>query len=381
MRSPRTLSKSVMREVLSYTALGLLAITTVMVTQNLFRFLDEMISARVSWTEFGSIVGCLGLMLATYSIPIAFLFGVLLTIGRLSSDSEIVAMQSCGLGLPALFQSMVVLGVLVSGVTAYFTLEVEPKAQLALRRAVKTMAVRGGFIEPGHFQHLGDRMLFIRHVDANRRLEGVLISDRSDPEKPLMIFAEYGELHWDTEQSELEFRLSNGDIHIAPPVDSRGDGDADDGYQRISFLSFDYTLDAMSLFGKHFSTLRPREMSMDQLRDVIARAEAGEPLKGLRRSDPVSYQLQVHRRVALPFAPLLFAFVGGLLGLERRHGTRSWGTMICVVLVFGYYVMLTLSEYLAMQRVLPANIALWTANATFALLAVFLFVRANRVHR
>ena len=53
--------------------------------------------------------------------------------------------------------------------------------------------------------------------------------------------------------------------------------------------------------------------------------------------------------------------------------------MICVLLVFGYYVMLTLSEYLAMQRVLPANIALWTANATFALLAVFLFVRANRL--
>jgi lipopolysaccharide export system permease protein len=379
MRSPRTLSKSVMREVLSYTALGLLAITTVMVTQNLFRFLDEMISARVSWSEFGSIVGCLGLMLATYTVPIAFLFGVLLTFGRLSSDSEIVAMQSCGLGLPALFQSILILGVAASGFTAYLTLEVEHKAQLALRRAVKTMAVRGGFIEPGRFQHMGERMLFIRQVDADNRLEGVLISDRSDPEKPLMIFAEYGKLHWDSERGELELLLNNGDIHIVPPVDSRVDGDADDSYQKISFLSFDYTLDAVTLFGRHFSTLRPREMSMAQLRDVIARAEAGESLEGLRRLDPVSYQLQVHRRVALPFAPLLFAFVGGLLGLERRRGVRSWGAMICVALVFGYYVMLTFSEYLALHRVLPANIALWIANATFALAAVFLFARASRM--
>jgi lipopolysaccharide export system permease protein len=368
-----------MREVLSYTALGLLAITTVMVTQNLFRFLDEMISARVSWSELGSIVGCLGLMLATYTVPIAFLFGVLLTFGRLSSDSEILAMQSCGLGLPALFRSMLILGVIASGLTAYLSLEVEHTAQLALRRAVKTMAVRGGFIEPGRFQHLGERMLYIKNVDANNRLEGVIISDRSDPKKPLMIFAEYGRLNWNTERRELEFRLNNGDIHVVPAGDAAGGGREDDSYQRISFLSFDYTLDAVSLFGSHFSTLRPREMSMAQLRNVIARAEAGESLEDLRRMDPVAYELQIHRRVALPFAPLLFAFVGGFLGLERRRGTRSWGALICVALVFGYYVMLTFSEYLAMHRILPASIALWTANATFTLAAVFLFMRANRM--
>jgi len=368
-----------MREVLTYTALGLLAITTVMVTQNLFRYLDEMISARVAWTEFGAIVGCLGLMLATYTVPIAFLFGVLLTFGRLSSDSEVIAMQSCGLGFASLFRPLLILGVIASGFTAFLTLEVEHEAQLALRRVVKTMAVRGGFIEPGRFRHLGERMLFVRNIDPSNRLEGVLISDRSDPERPLMIFAEHGRLNWNTERSELEFRLNNGDIHIEPTVDTRGNRGEDDSYQRISFLSFDYTLDAASLFGSHFSTLRPREMSMAELHDVIARAKAGESLEHLRRKDPVAYQLQIHRRVALPFAPLLFAFVGGLLGLERRRGTRSWGTLICVALVFGYYVMLIFSEFLAMKRILPANIALWIANAMFALTAVFLFVRGNRV--
>jgi lipopolysaccharide export system permease protein len=368
-----------MREVLTYTALGLLAITIVMVTQNLFRYLDEMISARVVWAEFGAIVGYLGLMLATYTVPIAFLFGVLLTFGRLSSDSEIIAMQSCGMGPPSLLRPVLILGIAASSLTAFLAVGVEHEAQLALRRVVKTMAVRGGFLEPGRFRHLGDRMLFIRNIDSSNRLEGVLISDRSDPERPLMIFAEHGRLHWNTERRELEFRLNNGDIHIAPTRDTRGDGGTDDSYRRISFLSFDYTLDSASLFGRHFSTLRPREMSMAQLRDVITRAEAGESLEHLRRKDPVSYQIQIHRRVALPFAPLLFAFAGGLLGIERRRGARSWGTLICVTLVFGYYVILTFSEYLAMHRVLPASIALWIANATYALVVVFLFVRMNRV--
>jgi lipopolysaccharide export LptBFGC system permease protein LptF len=245
-----------MREVLTYTALGLLAITIVMVTQNLFRYLDEMISARVVWAEFGAIVGYLGLMLATYTVPIAFLFGVLLTFGRLSSDSEIIAMQSCGMGPPSLLRPVLILGIAASSLTAFLAVGVEHEAQLALRRVVKTMAVRGGFLEPGRFRHLGDRMLFIRNIDSSNRLEGVLISDRSDPERPLMIFAEHGRLHWNTERRELEFRLNNGDIHIAPTRDTRGDGGTDDSYRRISFLSFDYTLDSASLFGRHFSTLR-----------------------------------------------------------------------------------------------------------------------------
>ena len=93
MRSPRTLSRYVVREVLVYTLLGLVAITIVMVTQNLFRFIDEMISAGARFADFSAIVGHLAMMLATYTVPIAFLFGVLLAFGRLSADTEITAMQ------------------------------------------------------------------------------------------------------------------------------------------------------------------------------------------------------------------------------------------------------------------------------------------------
>ena len=375
MRSPRTLSWYVMREVLSYSALGVLAITTVMVTQNLFRFLDEMISANVRLGDFGAIVASLALMLATYSVPIAFLFGVLLAFGRLASDSEITAMQSCGIGLRSLMVPMALLGVATSVLTAYLILEVEHDAQLSLRRVVKKMAARGGFIEPGRFRRLGERVLFVRNIDRDNRLEGVLISDRTDVERPLMIFAEHGRLHWDTERDELQFRLSNGDIHVGS-LDERL---ADDAYQRISFLTFDYRLDAASLFGRNFSTLRPREMTLEQLRAVIARAEAGESLEDLRRKDPTHYQLQIHRRFALPFAPLLFAFVGAPLGLERRRGARSWGALACVVLVFGYYAFLTFGEFLALAHRVPAVVALWLPNAVFAAVAAGLFYRASRM--
>lgn len=374
MRPARTLSRYVIKEVLAYTTLGLAAITVVMVTQNLFRFLDQMITAGVRLRDFVAIVGSLSLMLATYSVPIAFLFGVLLALGRMASDSEITAMHACGVGFQAIWRPMFVLGVAMSVVTAFLFVEGEHVAHLTLRRVVKTLAARGGFIEAGRFRRLGETVLFVREIDENQRLQGVVISDRTEENRALMIFAESGEVSWKSAENEVEFRLSNGDIHVDP-----GNASADGTYQRIAFQSFVYTLDSESLFGRNFNLLRPREMTLAQLNDVVSLAKAGESLDHLRRKDPVKYELQIHRRIALPFAPFIFAFVGAPLGLNSRRKTRSWGTFLCVSLIFTYYAMMTFTEFLAVQRVLSAPIALWVPNLIFAAAAGYLVFRTRRL--
>jgi len=375
MRPPRTLSRYVIREVLGYTALGLATITVIMVTQNLFRFLEDMISAGVRLEDFAIIVGSLSLMLATYSVPIAFLFGVLVAIGRMAADSEVTAMQACGVGFQAIWRPMFGLGIAMSIVTAFLFIEAEHVAQLTLRQVVKTMAARGGFIEAGRFRRLGDLMLYVSEVDENEKtLKGVVISDRTDESRAMMIFAEAGVVDWKPDRNEVEFRLSDGDIHV-----ETDDPDPDAIYQRIGFRSFVYTLDSESLFGSNFNLLRPREMTIAQLREVVALARSGQSLNHLRRKDPVKYELQIHRRIALPFAPFIFAFVGAPLGLSRRPGARSWATLLCVALVFSYYAMMTFSEFLAVRRMLPALVALWVPNVVFGAAAVFLLHRSRQV--
>jgi hypothetical protein len=56
----------------------------------------------------------------------------------------------------------------------------------------------------------------VRSRDGDGQLESILISDRSDPERPFMIFAESGSFGWDGENGEARFRLHNGDIHLEP---------------------------------------------------------------------------------------------------------------------------------------------------------------------
>lgn len=382
MRPARTLSRYVLREVSLYTLLGLAAITLVLVSRNLLRHLDELIASGASGSEVLALLAYLVCVLATYVLPVAFLFGVLLAMSRLASDVEITAMRCCGIGVPSLLVPVAALGLVVSALTAFLAGEVEYRAQRQLRLHVQSMAAEGKAIEPGTFRRVGDRVLFARRRGVGDRLEGVLIADRSDPDRSLLIFAENGELAWDDERRALRLRLRNGDIHLDSrenPRSPAGPPAIGEPYRRIAFATFDYALDVDEILGVDVAAYRPREMSADDLRDVIARAEAGDPLTDMRRNDPVYYRLQLERRRALPIAPFLFALVAVPLGARRARGGRSWGAFACALLAFGYYGLMTFGQALALEGSVSATAALWLPNAVFAGLAGVLVWRSGRL--
>jgi len=381
MRLARTLSVYVLREVLLYTALALVVVGMVLISRNLLRNLDEVIAAGASASDVLRVLACLVSVLATYAIPLAFLFGVMLAMRRLAADVEITAMRSCGVGLPGLLLPVAFAGLAISGATAYLTLEVEHRAQRELRMHLQSMAVAGRVIQPGEFRRVGERVLFVKRRGADDSLEGIVIADRSDPKRPLLIFAEDGNLDWDPDAEVLRLRLRRGDIHIeptSPPAADAKPGESTNRYQRIAFTGFDYALEADEVLGVSLSAYRPREMSGSQLRTVIARARAGDPLAELRRHDPVYYQLQLQRRLALPVAPLLFALVGVPLGARRSRGGRSFGILLCGLLAGAYYALLSLGQALATAGMLPAVPAAWLANATFGLAAGGLLLQQRR---
>jgi lipopolysaccharide export system permease protein len=148
MQLPRILSRYVLREVSVYGLVGFLAFATILVTQNLLRRLEDLLALGFTQHDFGVILACLGAMFGAYGAPVAFLFGVLLAMGRLSSDSEVTAMQASGLGLRALLQPVLALGIVVSLLTAWLLIEIEPAGRRQLRTLLEEVASRGGVLSP-----------------------------------------------------------------------------------------------------------------------------------------------------------------------------------------------------------------------------------------
>ncbi len=367
MRIARTLSGQVVRETLLYSTLGFLAILALLTSQNLVRRLDELTMIGFEPGDFWIVLRSLLPMLATYATPVAFLLGVMLTLRRMSTDHEVLAMRSCGLGLASLLVPILALGVVISGLTLYLMTSVEHAARNDLVNVFKRTATKGGILEPGRFRMIGPRMFFVEGRDRDNRLEGVMIDDHSNGARPLRIFAERGQLSFDADRNTLRFVLEQGDVHFRP---TRAEPDT---YRRMSFDRFDYTFDISTLLGDAFSATRPRQMSIPELDAIIERADAGDPLDGLDERDPVAYRLERARRFALPMAPLLFGLIALPLGVREARGGRAWGVLLCIAIVLAYYALLAGGQQAARQQLADPTLCLWLPNVLFGAITLCFF--------
>jgi len=371
MRVSRTLSSYMARETLLYGSLGFIAITTVLVSQNLLRRLDDLVVVGFTGADFLVVLRCLIPMLMAYAMPVSLLFGALLATRRMSSDTEILAMRSCGVGLSTLVIPTALLGTLVSVASAYLMMTVEHQARRELLNLFKTVAARGSLLQAGEFGVVGSGMAFVNRRDRNGNLRGIMISDHRSYRRPFFLFAETGRLRFDGENEAIHLLLERGEIHFEPELGN------EEEYHRIFFDSINYALDVSSLLRGSSSPERPKQMKLDELRAMVARGRAGEQLSEFHEKNPIAYELEIHRRFALPLAPLLFSLVAVPVGLLRGRRSRAWGLLFGLVLLFSYYALVTFSQFLAGRELLAPVASLWLPNLLFAGFAVYALARAR----
>lgn len=116
MRVSRLLSFSLMKEIVQYGALSFLALTMVLLTQNSLRRLEDLVAVGATFEDGLAVVACLAPLLTAYTLPIAFLFGVIIAVSRMSSEGEVLAMRASGLGLASLLVPTVALAIVTSGI-------------------------------------------------------------------------------------------------------------------------------------------------------------------------------------------------------------------------------------------------------------------------
>lgn len=370
MRAPRILALYLARELLLYTAIGFLTAFPVVLIPNFAQRMHEFLVPGVTLADVLEVLLWVTPLVAAYALPIAFLFGTLMALGRLTADGEIDAMRGSGLGAGPLALALLGTGALTAAASAWLVIGVGAQAQRQLTLVGLELGSRGGWIESGRFKRFGERMVFARDR-GGERLEGIVISDWSDAERPFFVFAEVARIRFDRGDGTLHLLLENGDVHMEP-----GPGAAFDGY-RLSFARLDYAF-ATSRRPGGGRPYWPDELSPDELRDVIARAEGGDPLEELVYPEARVYRTQLHRLYAIPLAPLLFAVVGIALGVGDRVRGRARGFLLAGVVLVAYYSLFVFGQSAGQSGRLPPAVAIWAPNALLALAALALLRRPAR---
>jgi lipopolysaccharide export system permease protein len=155
-------------------------------------------------------------------------------------------------------------------------------------------------------------------------------------------------------------RLRNGDIHRFEPEAHT--------FQKIKFNTYDLKLELAKTFAAIEKKLKDREMSIDDIQKKM------EEVKKTGK-DTTSYEVELHKRYAVPFTCIVFALIGVPLGIQPHRSGRSYGFILSILILLAYYISLTASEILAMRKIMPAYSAGWIPNLLFSGLGIYLLVK------
>lgn len=374
MLRPSSISRYIATEVSLYTALAALAAMPVMLIPNVLELVDRFAVVGVTAADLASVFGWVLLLVASYALPIAFVIGLLLALGRLHGDGEILALRACGMSVFSLVRPVIAVGVLFSLLAAVVSIGFEHRAWKQIEAIRRQVLSRGAVIEPGHFRRFRDRTVLVQDRLEDGLLVGIMIYDSTSESNSLLIFAESAEYSFDPESGMLRLLLVEGDLRMSeyPSAEIKE--------HRISFDEFEYAFPAPRLVGDRWR-FRPNELSVTELRSVVDAKRRSDLKLPLKYRMPRHYESHYQRLFAVPLTPFFFSIVGVPLAVFGFIGSRAKGLFAALALLGAYYALFIFCYDAARSGLFPPVPAIWFPNAVvFVAGMVFLLVSA-RSHR
>ena len=296
-------------------------------------------------------------------IPMAMLFGTLLSMGRLSGESEIAAMKAGGISLLRMFLPLAIVGLVVSLLSLLIQEELVPlandRAAYLLQTEIQKLsptssnlyvptALPGGGKQVTIAAALDPQTQSLLNVtvlryDARGRLAEMILSDRARYERPTWTF-----------QNETTYDFSGPDITTMTSAS----------------LQVDIGERPSEIAKHNLETNDPENLSRSEIKTALESPTLSDQQRRIFSATYAS-------KLARPFAALVFVLFAFPLGMRRiRGGGAALGFGLALVIVFVYYVILTVALSIGSLALPLAGIAAWTPNAIFSVIGLWLLRRA-----
>ncbi len=366
VRHRAILSRAVVREALPSFLLALATTTFLLLIRSLFT-LAELLTSRDAAVQDALALLVLALPhVVALTVPMALLFAVVTTAARLAADSEVVALQACGVRPSQLLRPLLVLAFVVTVLDAWVTVVLVPQGNRGIVERTARLALSGASatVEPRAFTEcFPGYLLYVDQLDKEGSgWNGVLLFDLSSPTEERLITAENGAVAEDPRDGASWLNLAETATYVFKP--SRPEA-----AQRTSNRELSIRLTPPAAGSS------PRELGVraSDWGGLVARARDPDRDPQARRDALV----ELHKRLAIPVASLAFCLVAFPLGLANRRGGRGFGVTASVTLVLAYYVLLNNGTLLARTGKLPVGLGVWLANLALAALGLLLLRRVS----
>ena len=348
--------------------LGLLTFTFILLIARILKLVELIVTRGIPLTQVGRL---LVLILPTFlelTLPMAFLLAILLGLGRLSSDQELLALKSSGVSPVQILLPLIFVAASVAIITFLLTTWVRPAAQVALKDELYNIAktrVATALREKVFNDDFPNILIYVEEIIPPGNVgQGILIIDKRETARDNIIVGKVGLINTEEQTHTLSLRLFDGSIYERDRTRS--------DFSQTNFNIYDFKLDLDEFIGPaKMKDAGPKEMSLNRLLKTIEEKQT----VGINARPEL---MEFHQRIAFSFAPIVFCLLGVSLSLLPRtsRANRSWGVALCVVWLVVYYALLSLGKALGERGAFHPFVALWFPNIIIGVISLHLFRKA-----
>ncbi|MFH1241262.1 MAG: LPS export ABC transporter permease LptF [Pseudomonadota bacterium] len=345
---------------------SLFVMVFIMVASQMLPITELIITRGVGVAQVVGIVIYLLPDIVTFALPAVSLIAVVVAFLRLSSDSEIIALKSCGISLYQMLLPVVglsFLGLLFALVMGIYVVPwgnrsfkdlvfriAESEANVGIKERV--------FCEPFH-----DVVFYVnRYYNNERLLKDVFVVDRRDNKVTNTIMAEEGRILLDPDKRVIVLRLLKGTIFLVEKDLKSA--------RTIGFKTYDLNIGLKDIMaGLASRKKKPHELTVRELLKQLEEVPKGE----VRYNEIIR---ELFEKGSMPLAVFLMGIIGVPLGARLRARGRSAGIGVSLAVFSIYYLCLAAMRSVCSTGIISPAIGVWIPDFFLLVSCIYLVRRA-----
>jgi lipopolysaccharide export system permease protein len=400
----KTLHLYLLRQVLVTLLMTVAVFTFVLLLGNVLREIFALlVNRQATWIVVIKAIGLLIPYVLAFALPMGMLAAALLVFGRFSADQELTAARASGVSLLSMVTPILLLGVAVSGVSAWLNLKVGPDCRIAYKQLLYDLGVEKMNLlltEDRFISDIPGCILYIRKI-RGENLEDIHYYKLEKGDVVRRVTAASGRLEIDAAARKAFFVLTNatveerrwvttvtpvptpdaGSTNAASPgtntvaagtnsIPAATNGPPQSRWENLAMKEYPGELD-LSLKTTGERPAKLNEMTCAQLLVEIRTMKE-------RGVEVTPALVQLHRQIAFSFASFGFVLIGIPLGIRSHRRETTAGIAIALLLVLAYYSFVILGQALEGRPALNPHLIAWIPNILFQVVGAVLLWRANR---
>ncbi len=358
----KIIDKYIYKEMALPTIFGISLFTFIFLIDILVEMMENILVKNIPAIEVLEMISYYFPPILVQTVPMGLLLGVMLTYGNLSSTSELIALESIGIGIKRFLMPALILGILMTGLVYFIEEKIVPDSYDKLSLITKKIAYKKPALkieEKVFIENIGEYSIYVNGMDQENDIAKnlVVFKKEKDSQYPQIIISKKAE--W----KDSNMILSDAKFYKL----------GSDGEEKLRG-SFDKQLIPINTFFGGFSKNKSKSKSMMGISELNKKINTFKE----KTDEKLSYEIEYYQKLAIPLSTLILSFLGVMLSVKNNRSGKGVSFGISLVIIFLYMMGMNLGKILAKKEILHPAIALGYPNVLLTILSLILFIRQMR---